>query len=176
MKHPCLLASVLLVGCAALPVSPEVRAALDRIAYEPTPTCDLTTCPDKWALAQIWISNHSSKKIQLVTDAIIHTYATTGDSYAFSAAKLPLGNGEYRILISASCGIEKCIPNPEEMRHCFDHYLNTNEDVMMAPATQASSAAGSSRCPTGFSWQYGQCYPVTPLFGSPPAADPGERQ
>lgn len=158
------VAGFLMAGCAGMPrISPELRAALDRIANEPTPTCDLKTCPDKWALAQVWITHHSSMKIQLVSDAIIHTYGTTDDHYSFSAAKVPTGNGEYRIEVAPSCGNWNCLLSPDEMAHSFDHYLNTNEDVLLLPTT---APARPRKCPAGSVWKFNECYPEKPAFGS----------
>lgn len=120
--------SIGMSGCATM--SPEIRAKLDSISNEPTPTCSGELCQEMWSRAQIWIAQNARMKIQIATDSVLQTYNPNNDPvYAMTATKEALGAGKYRVELALVCGnIFGCTSKPEDVRNIFYHYVNTGED------------------------------------------------
>lgn len=104
---------LLTTGCATM--SPEKRARLMQIAETPIYCHSEDECQVKWGRAILWVSDHSRWKIRNQTDSIITTEGPS-EAYPFSAAyvvnRLPLGGGNYQILVKLGCASSAgCIPD-----------------------------------------------------------------
>jgi hypothetical protein len=109
-------------GCAT--TNQDVQAKRDRLK-ETTPVCtNEKECKKMWSAAQAWVASNCRMKIQ--TDTIIQTYTPTGSSTAIGAKiiKVPLGNDQYRILVTIYCANEfGCVPDSWESAFHFNDYL-----------------------------------------------------
>lgn len=155
---------VALHGCAAT-LSVRQRALLDEALSNSAPTeCDVSSCPDKWAMAKVWIVKHSSMKIQVVDDTIIDTYNPIDQvaPFAFRALRVPKGPGKYGIEINVICAKPaRCAPfNPKEIAAFFYYYLNSGKDISTESDFYPEGTGGPK--PVGQS-----NYPDKPMFRIP---------
>ena len=125
-----ILGLCLLCGCVGM--NQQLRSRLDAVKGEPEPVCDVKTCPDKWTRAQIWLTRHSNRKIQIATDSVLQTYnVINGDPvYNYTIVKEPVGDGNCRISANLTCGnFIGCVMKEEDVRNMLYHYINTGEDI-----------------------------------------------
>lgn len=130
MKIAIALALLALSGCATNGGMSNVdRLSLQARVRDTIPTCSSDKeCLNKWEAAQFWVSNNSGYKIQTATSAIIETYNATGGSVALAmkVLKEPLGNGQYRMVMSARCdNMFGCQVEPLQAIQNFNDYVNT---------------------------------------------------
>ena len=141
-----LIATLFLIyGCAApLELTREQRAILDTpVICGPTDTPvsvpvtnnnksgitsvnTIGNCEDAWGKTIYWITAHSSWKIQQQTNNIIMTFGP-GDSInpAFSASKLPRGNGINEIIMTIRCGNAfGCAQSPVLLLINYTNYMS----------------------------------------------------
>ena len=120
------LTSILIVGCAGMQ---QRQAQLSQQFNETIPTCkDEKDCKEKWSAAQVWVSRNCGMKLQIVTDTIIETYNPPNASTALAARviKEPLGDGEYRIVITTWCpNIFGCYPDSWNAALDFNNYVGS---------------------------------------------------
>ena len=124
MKRYALILSAFafLSGCAgAPPLTAEQKTSLEA------PVCvGANQCTVMWQRAQIWLTEHSSWKIQTANDVQLQTCGP-GDStdVAYTIIKEPIAQDTYQIKMSAACGnIFGCFPSsPQERIIQFNDYL-----------------------------------------------------
>src|SRR3989442_15490638 len=94
-----------LISCGCVSLTPEQQDQLERDAAREIICVMGDDCDVKWGRAIAWVSRNSHWKIQTQTDNLIQTFTPVGSSAAsgFLVNKVPLGNGQYQIVMSSAC-------------------------------------------------------------------------
>lgn len=126
------LGVVLLVAACASETSPALLSRLSSAGPDQPVQCD-GRCKTEWERAQIWLTQHSNWKLQLVTDVSLQTFNPPNQdvSYGFVVSKVPQGSG-YVIAMGLQCGnLIGCDPKPSDIRRAFYHYVTTGQDLLV---------------------------------------------
>jgi len=115
--------TLLLPGCAEMMAKRQQN--IDQFR-QTIPSCTEETCKARWNAAQAWIVKNCGMKLQIVTDTVIETYNPPKNSLTLAARVLkePIGNGEYKIIITTYCdNIFGCSPDALDAANDFNRYV-----------------------------------------------------
>ena len=118
--------ALLVTACAA----PQPLNAIQNDALI-APTCkDKSTCDLYWQRAQIWVSQHSSWRIQTANETIIQTFGPGNKeiTLAYTITKIPDGKGGASITYQASCdNIFGCEMRPVDAFVSLKRFITTGQ-------------------------------------------------
>lgn len=119
-----------LVGCIPPPRMPTTAPATehDRQEADAPLTCsDAAHCALLWRQAQFWAVEHSSYRLQMVTDTIIQTYGPIRGTHgwAFLITRQPGQAGKDVIDITPSCSGIRCPESHITVTARFKRYLRS---------------------------------------------------
>ena len=110
---------ILLSGCATMSASDKTY--YQQAANSPIYCSDADDCEVKWGRAILWVSQNSHWKIRNQSDSLITTEGPFDTVYAaYSINKVPLGKGNYQIMMRAGCGNPfGCVPSTLQLKANF---------------------------------------------------------
>ena len=115
---------VSLIGCS----SKRHIKVVNKEFEETVPYCQgEEDCKEKWNASQAWVASNCKMEIKTLSETIIETYNTTGNSknLACRVNKIPQGNDKYRIEITTWCHNPiGCFPDAWEAAINFNDYVN----------------------------------------------------
>jgi hypothetical protein len=171
-----ILKPTLLIALCALASACSTRGQVgpDTMQQATAPlTCtNKAECDAWWQRAQVWVTNHTTYKLQTITDSIIQTDGPSGGrrTLAFQITKTPNTNGSATIGFAAHCdNMFGCEPNPWKAGADFKQFVRTGSAPMAdgeqetTPLPPVSPSPGTTEQPTA--------PPVRPM----PAASPSSQ-
>ena len=139
---------VLAAGCSTRgQVGPETM----QQATAPLTCTNKAECDAWWQRAQVWVTNHTTYKLQTVTDSIIQTAGPSGGrrALAYQITKTPNNNGSATIGFAAHCdNMFGCEPNPWKAGADFKQFVRIgsaptgNGDQVTTSAVDHTAASG----------------------------------
>jgi uncharacterized protein YceK len=119
--------AVLVSGCAGMK---QEMARRQMLIDQSTPYCQgEEECKQKWAAAQVWVSQNIRYRVQMATDSIIQTMGPSRypdqTLTAATVTKEPIGGGKYKITSKMSCySMIVCAPDPFQATLAMNDYIN----------------------------------------------------